>query len=58
VLPTHWPDALGQAARSAFLAEALGSDPMRVFLAIRRQECARVAALVSNRDYEWYLDSV
>jgi len=54
----HWPEALELAARSAFLANALGADLLRISLAIKRQECARFAALVSNRDYEWYLDSV
>ena len=58
VLPMHWPEALEVAARSEFLADALGADLLRIFLAIKRQECARFAALVSNRDYEWYLDSV
>jgi glutamine synthetase len=56
--PKQWPDALGRPARSAFLADALGADMLRIFLAIKRQESARFAALVSNRDYEWYLDSV
>jgi glutamine synthetase len=57
-LPTHWPDALETAAASTFLADALGADLLRIFLAVKRQECARFAALVTDRDYEWYLDSV
>jgi glutamine synthetase len=28
-----------------------------VFLAIRRQERERFGALVTDRDYEWYLDT-
>ena len=28
-----------------------------VFLAIKRRECEKFGALVSDRDYEWYLDS-
>jgi len=57
-MPAHWPDALDQAARSAFLAEALGPEFLGIFLAIKRRECEKFGALVSDRDYEWYLDSV
>jgi glutamine synthetase len=57
-LPRHWPDALERAARSTFLAEALGPELLRIFLAIKQQECERFGALVSDRDYEWYLDTV
>ena len=41
----------------AFLRDALGSGFLDVFLAIKRQEAGKFAALVSDRDYEWYLDT-
>lgn len=56
-LPTHWHGALERAAGSEFLAEALGPEFVKVFLAIKRRECEKFGALVSDRDYEWYLDT-
>jgi glutamine synthetase len=56
-LPTQWFAALDRAAQSAFLGEALGEGFRDVFLAIKRQESEKFAALVSDRDYEWYLDT-
>jgi glutamine synthetase len=56
-LPTHWPAALERAARSTFLVDALGTDFLDVFLAIKAQECEKFGALVTDRDYEWYLDT-
>ncbi|MFO0510802.1 MAG: hypothetical protein ACK51K_09080, partial [Gammaproteobacteria bacterium] len=40
---------------SAFLAEALGPEFLKVFLAIKRQECARFSAEVTELDRSWYL---
>ncbi len=56
-LPTQWHSALERAADSEFLAWALGEDFLKVFLAVKRHECDKFGALVSDRDYEWYLDS-
>jgi glutamine synthetase len=56
-LPTHWQAALEKAAGSEFLAWALGPEFLEVFLAIKRCECEKFNALVSDRDYEWYLES-
>jgi glutamine synthetase len=56
-LPTQWHDAIERAARSAFLRDALGERFLGVFSAIKRQECEKFGALVTDRDYEWYLDS-
>jgi glutamine synthetase len=56
-LPTQWPAALERAANSEFLADALGADFLEVFLAVKRRECEKFGALVTNRDYEWYLDT-
>jgi glutamine synthetase len=55
-LPTHWPAAIERAAASEFLADALGAGFLEVFLAVKRRECEKFGALVTDRDYEWYLD--
>jgi glutamine synthetase len=56
--PLHWPQALERAANAEFVAEALGRGFLDVFLAIKRHECEKFGALVTDRDYEWYLDTV
>jgi glutamine synthetase len=56
-LPGSWRRALMVAERSQFLSEALGAEFMKIFLAIKLQECARFAAEVSELDYAWYLRS-
>jgi len=56
-LPTQWHDAIERAARSDFLRDAFGERFLEVFIAIKRQECEKFGALVTDRDYEWYLDS-
>jgi glutamine synthetase len=56
-LPCQWFAALDRAAQSAFLRDALGPGFLDVFLAIKRQESEKFAALVTDRDYEWYLDT-
>ena len=43
------------AAGSAFLRETLGEEFLKIFLAIKNQECARFSAEVSELDYAWYL---
>lgn len=57
VLPATWHESLERAAASQFLADALGPEFLKVFLAIKRQECARFGAEVSELDYAWYLRS-
>lgn len=57
-LPMQWDAALERAGRSEFLRDVLGAEFSRIFLAIKRRECANFAALVADRDYEWYLDTV
>lgn len=54
-LPRTWQEAIDRAAGSAFLAEALGPGFLKVFLAIKRQECARFSAEVTELDRSWYL---
>ena len=39
------------------VADALGAEFLKVFLAVKRRECEKFGALVSDRDYEWYLDT-
>jgi glutamine synthetase len=56
-LPTQWPVALERAANSEFVADALGAGFLEVFLAVKRRECEKFGALVTDRDYEWYLDT-
>ncbi len=54
-LPATWHEALQRAGASSFLAGALGADFLKVFLAIKQQECARFSAEVTELDYAWYL---
>jgi glutamine synthetase len=56
-LPQTWHDALQRAASSQFLRAALGPAFLDIFLAIKRQECARFSAEVSELDFAWYLRS-
>jgi glutamine synthetase len=55
VLPGSWRRALMVAERSQFLHDALGAEFMKIFLAIKRQECERFLSEVSELDYAWYL---
>jgi len=57
VLPQTWQEALERASKSAFLRAALGAEFVEIFLAIKRQECARFSAEVSELDLSWYLRS-
>jgi glutamine synthetase len=57
-LPLQWHAALERAARSDFLADALGRRFLDVFLAVKHRESEKFGALVTDRDYEWYLDTV
>jgi glutamine synthetase len=54
-LPRTWRESLDLAAQSEFLAATLGPEFMKIFLAIKEQECARFSAEVSELDYSWYL---
>jgi glutamine synthetase len=56
-LPRTWREALDRAAQSVFLEETLGKEFLKIFLAIKEQECARFSAEVSELDYAWYLRS-
>lgn len=54
-LPTTWQAALQAARESRFLRDALGEDTLRLFLAVKDQECAKFSAQVTELDYAWYL---
>lgn len=54
-LPTQWFAALERAGRSPFLAEAFGSDFVKVFMALKLAECERFFAQPTEIDYQWYL---
>jgi glutamine synthetase len=56
-LPGGWREALAAADDSQFLRDTLGAEFMKIFLAIKHQECARFTAEVSELDYAWYLRS-
>jgi len=56
-LPLTWHAAIERAAGAGFLADALGREFLAVFLAVKRREREKFAALVTDRDYEWYLDT-
>ena len=55
VFPATWHEAIERAGASEFLHAALGADFLRVFLAVKRQECERFMAEVTPLDYAWYL---
>ena len=56
-LPTHWPLALEAAAESVFLREALSPAFLDLFLAVKRQECEKFNARITEVDFEWYLEN-
>jgi glutamine synthetase len=56
-LPATWREALDRARASEFLATALGPESLKIFLAIKDQECAKFSAQVTELDYGWYLRS-
>ena len=56
-LPPTWHEAIERAAGSTFLADALGEGFLKIYLAIKRQECARFSAEVTELDRSWYLHS-
>jgi glutamine synthetase len=56
-LPGSWREALSVAEGSQFLRDSLGAEFMKIFLAIKQQECARFSAEVSELDFAWYLRS-
>ncbi len=56
--PATWHEALDRAEQSAFLRDALGAGTLANYIGIKRQECARFSAQVTELDYAWYARSV
>jgi glutamine synthetase len=56
-LPATWHEAIERAGVSEFLRQALGAEFLAIFLAIKRQECERFSAEVTELDRLWYLHS-
>ena len=57
-LPVRWTRALDTFEAGTILPEYFGKEYHRVFGVCRREESAKFHALVTNRDYEWYLRAV
>ena len=54
-LPSHWLDALRAFDRAGVLAEYLGADYCRVYLACKWREFEMFNARVTPTEYDWYL---
>jgi glutamine synthetase len=54
-IPLRWSLALNAWQEGNILPEYFGKEYHRVFERVRREECDKFNAEVSNRDYEWYL---
>ncbi|MCB1350685.1 MAG: glutamine synthetase, partial [Maritimibacter sp.] len=57
-IPRDWHEAIKAATGSAFLKAALGEEMHRTFTAVKAAEYARVAAWVSEVDYQLYLHTI
>ncbi len=56
-LPATWREAIDRARSSDFLCDALGTEFLKILLAIKEQECTKFSAQVTELDYAWYLRS-
>lgn len=54
-LPLNWYDSLEAFETSAFIAEYFGEDFRRIYSALKREECERFNAEVSDLDHRWHL---
>lgn len=54
-IPLRWSLALNAWRDGSILPRYFGEEYHRVFERVRREECDRFNAQVTNRDYEWYL---
>jgi len=57
-IPGRWDTALDKMARSKVLAEYLGEDFCKSFVAVRRDESRRFHNVVGELDFDWYLRAV
>ena len=53
-LPSYWEAALDRFEAGSILPDYLG-EYHHVFVTLRREECERYRAEVTNNDFEWYL---
>lgn len=53
-LPTHWQKAINNFAQSQLLETLLGAQFISVFTALKRQEYAKLAAMISPVEYQSY----
>jgi glutamine synthetase len=51
----NWYDSLEAFETSAFIAEYFGEDFRRIYSALKREECERFNAEVSDLDHRWHL---
>lgn len=54
-LALNWHDSLEAFENSAFIAEYFGEDFRRIYSALKREECERFNAEVSDLDHRWHL---
>lgn len=54
-LTLNWFDALDAFEDSKFIADYFGADFVKIFSAVKRAECERFFAEVTDLDYRWHL---
>ena len=57
-IPNRWDAALDKMSRSKFLAEYMGQEFCKAYIANRRDESRRFHNSVSELDFDWYLRAV
>jgi glutamine synthetase len=57
-LPLRWEAALAAFEAGSILPDYLGRKYHALFAACRREECDRIHAEITDRDYEWYLRNI
>jgi glutamine synthetase len=58
VLPLRWEAALAAFEKGTVLPQYLGKRYHELYASCRREECDRIHAEITDRDYEWYLRAV
>ena len=57
-IPGRWDEALDKMARSKVLADYLGAEFCKAYVANRRDESRRFHNTISELDFDWYLRAV